>query len=389
MSGTFNRAARAGALLGALAVWSPDLHADGRWLITTIDSAGTAGKWPSIAVDGKGCPHIAYCASTVTGLVLRYASLEGGDWPIEVAATSNDVTKLSLALDASDRPQVAYKYGSVGLAIAHREGDTWTSELVDPGDYNGRQASLALDPQGQPHISYNDSSVDDLRYAYRDGESWHLETVESAGRTGLRGSIAVDAAGKAHIGFYNDSLVQVRYAHREATGWSVETVAAPAAIPAMTLDNLDRPHFIYQSVGGNNPLVYAWYDGSSWQSELVPGLYDTEWHNICVDSAGRPHIAFWDYYWDNLMYATRDPEGWRVETVDSAGRVGEYASMALDSDGIPHIAYYDSTNTALKYATVPEPAAFGLLGLGSLGLIRRRAAAAAAKAARPSRLRIK
>jgi hypothetical protein len=63
--------------------------------------------------------------------------------------------------------------------------------------------------------------------------------------------------------------------------------------------------------------------------------------NLRLDATGHPHIA---YRADHLYYA------WHLETVDSAGGVGEYPSLALDASGHPHIGYYDWTNGNLKYA---------------------------------------
>ncbi|MEW6516040.1 MAG: carboxypeptidase-like regulatory domain-containing protein [candidate division FCPU426 bacterium] len=41
---------------------------------------------------------------------------------------------------------------------------------------------------------------------------------------------------------------------------------------------------------------------------------------------------------------------WQVETVDSAGKVGWYSSLACDSQDQLHVSYFDESNGALKYA---------------------------------------
>ena len=77
-------------------------------------------------------------------------------------------------------------------------------------------------------------------------------------------------------------------------------------------------------------------------------------NSVAVDRFGRPHISYYDITNMDLKYARWTGTGWRVETVDSDGYVGTDTSIAVDSRGYARIAYrsIDSVNSYnhLKYA---------------------------------------
>ncbi|MCG2817952.1 MAG: hypothetical protein L6433_02965 [Actinomycetia bacterium] len=77
--------------------------------------------------------------------------------------------------------------------------------------------------------------------------------------------------------------------------------------------------------------------------------------SLALDSSGNPRISYLDdTNWD-LKYAYSNDGGvtWpaaNIKTVDSAGNVGSDTSLALDSSGNPRISYFDNTNGDLKFA---------------------------------------
>lgn len=81
----------------------------------------------------------------------------------------------------------------------------------------------------------------------------------------------------------------------------------------------------------------------TWSTELVhdAGAPDIgELSSIAIDAAGRPHIAYFDVFNQDLRYARKDASGvWRLEIVESAGNAGFGLSIALNAAGTPHISY--------------------------------------------------
>ena len=75
-----------------------------------------------------------------------------------------------------------------------------------------------------------------------------------------------------------------------------------------------------------------------------------QFSSLALDSAGNPHISYFDSTNCDLKFASWNGLSWVIETVDSEGNVGDCCSLALDSKGNPHISYLDSLNKVLKYA---------------------------------------
>jgi hypothetical protein len=155
-------------------------------------------------------------------------------------------------------------------------------QVVDRGPA-GRYNSQALNPQGDPRISYWGDSRQDLRFASKDAGTWTLETADSTAVIGLHTSLALDAAGELHVSYWDATHGDLKYASHAPAGWTIETV---------------------DSVG-------------------VVGEYTS----LALDATGRPHISYYDATIGDLMYASGSVSSWTLEIVDGSGDVGRYTSL--------------------------------------------------------------
>jgi parallel beta-helix repeat protein len=289
-------------------------------------------------------------ATLLAGLAFSTTPAAADDgWVIECVdcpKSFGGMTDHSLRLDAQGRPHIAY--GGDHLHYAYYDGVNWHYETVDDSPGVGSSASLVLDGDGYPHISYWDATNCDLKYACQDASGWHMQTVDSEGDVGLDTSLALDGSGYPHISYYDGSNDDLKYAYRDASGWHIETVDSKGDVgryTSLALDGDGYPHISYR---GNPDLKYAYQDASGWHIETVDSEGEVGGHtSLSLDGDGYPHISYRGN--PDLKYVYQDASGWHVETVDSEGDVGEYTSLALDGDGYPHISYWDNPNGDLKY----------------------------------------
>ena len=375
-------------VLASASVWGLD------WHVQTVDSAGNAGTYCSLALDSQDRPHISYHA----GYDLKYAAWDPGtsQWDKEIVDDGNaaggtyEVGRFtSIAIDSYDHPRIAYyadSYYDPGggfharhLKYAEWDGSSWRIETAAGGSNEGMWNSLALDRYDRPHMAF--TSGVKLGYVEKIGSSW-VRNRPTFGTPSNYASLCLDENDYPCISCgdraeYHD-LAFIRW---DGSAWHLD-VFAPGAVPgsptSLALDSEGHPHIaFYARVAPSvNGLRYAVHDGSGWSIVQVDNANMGADCSLVLDANDLPHISYYDAVQGDLRYARYVGNRWIFETVDSAGSVGTFTSLVLDSQGNPHIGYYDASGRDLRYAyaVIPEPGTLLLVGtgiLGALGFLRR------------------
>jgi hypothetical protein len=246
----------------------------------------------------------------------------------------------------------------------------WQTEFVEmPEEFkNMTDRSLRVDGEGHAHIVFGG---DQLNYTWYNGKEWNHTVVDNAPKVGQYAAVALDSDENPHISYYDETNGSLKYAYRNGTQWVIQTIDSGGDVGQYTSidihesdENGDLPRISYYDITNTN-LKNAYFTGTQWVIETIDNAGDVgRFSSLALDKDGIPHVAYYDEssaseltlkyaYWD--VKANNNAGGWVIDTVDpnfseraSIG-IGSYASIAVRDNKV-HIAYYDQGNMDLKYA---------------------------------------
>lgn len=338
------------------------------WTTTTVDSTGSVGEYTSIAVDANGYPHISYLNQD-SGHIM-YARWNGSSWLRQFIAdaTGQYVTtgRTSIALDGSGNPHISFHLADVAYYVVNFNGASWDSPTMIPFTeaawaFLGHN-SIAVDKTtGQIHTALFlwDSQLGSMLGYWTPG-MLNAQAVDGYNaQTGKNNSIALDPSGYPHISYESSdggTHKFLKYAWYNGSTWSstivdtIETTEGFASLTSIAVDDSGRPHIAYYS-HKDGAYKYAGWNGASWEIKTVDFYGSVGWENVAIalDGNANPHIAYLVGSY-KLKYARWSGSAWTIETIDASGSVGLDCSIAVASDGTVHVSYYDDTNRNLKYA---------------------------------------
>ena len=242
-----------------------------------------SGWWPSAAVDADGNLHLAHAsrdlghsADTISFRLFCDTNADGS-WAEETVDEGPRVEYASLALAPDGTPHVAFFDGVSGaLRVASRTGGAWSVQTVDDAGYVGLYADLAADAEGNLHAVYmgwgTDLTRSFVRYANNTSGAWHAETVAEGADVGAFARLAVAGDGTVHIVFQDRDIGTLRYAR--STSHDVGVAPASADLGPVEVGESAEAEVTLTNLGPTARRVASMTLTGSDAFTLVTGLTD-------------------------------------------------------------------------------------------------------------------
>ena len=230
-----------------------------------VEDVGEGAK-PALALASDGSPRIAFMVEDLGGFV-KYAERDGGAWSVTTLDEGHFYGPLDLAVGPGDTPQISwldhqdsqFRPDKGDAVYAVLCGGEWEITTIAHDGHDGWDNRIAIDAQGRPHISaidpvdFGGGGVE--YYSLQPDGSWVVEQVSSKPQTyRFATSIAIDPQGNPHISYFDGDDRQLILASRGEDGWSETAIEGGNAgiFSSLIIDNEGRFHVSYYQQTSNS-----------------------------------------------------------------------------------------------------------------------------------------
>jgi hypothetical protein len=247
-------------------------------------------------------------------------------------------------------------------------GETNFYKTIDSTDDVGQDTSIAVDGSNI-YISYFDNTNNDLKFAKSTdgGDTWDpasIKTIDSTGDVGEYTSIALNSS-NVYISYFDDTNNDLKFTKSTDNGntWepgnikTVDSIGYIGDFISMAVDGLNI-YISYHDFGNNDlKFIKSTDGGNTWDSAnkrtVDSAGFVGRYTSIAVDGS-NVYISYYDDISYDLKFARSTDGGdtWdpvNIKTVDSTGEVGLFTSICVNGSNV-YISYYDTTNNDLKFA---------------------------------------
>jgi|GEM_PF-821011 len=333
-----------------------------------FDDYTDAGQFSSLQIGADGRPHVAYtCAivnsisDPVTGTIidawyvrsLRYAAFDGAGWGIndihinETGSGYWPAWWLDLEVDDSGNEYIAYQNtsGWDSVRLATNAGGSWSHSKINNASGNlGEYVRLAVDQTGDIHVTYYDSSNEDLVLTRGASNTWEHIKVATLGDVGAYADLVIDGNGEEIISYFDGDNGNLVIATPAADGDGDGLADAQDRCPTTPLGKrIDDSGCHYeQTILTQDGDDYAYVDVTTGADGLLRMVHFRGFAENESSCDAEPTNMTDDC---NLVYRKQNSDGtWgAAELIDQGGFTGRYASIEIAPDGSEHIAFLANT----------------------------------------------
>ncbi|MFQ5554900.1 MAG: hypothetical protein ACE5GC_05970 [Acidimicrobiia bacterium] len=344
-------------------------------LTLSVDAAFTAteigrGTKPVLALAPDGTPGVAFLLEAFDGFI-AYADA-GDGWTPSTVVDGYFYGPIGLSYDPSGVPHIGYhdhqdntfrdELGDLTVAVRNDSG--WGVEAIEDEGHDGWDSTLVIAGDGVVRAAGVDPQqfgrTDGVEYFERGASGWSVTPIGSGPIAyEFNVSLAVDPAGNPALTYYDNNTQELKFAMRDGDAWSIETIDADGdtgRYSSLAFDADGNPHVSYFLLDSrtSGTVRYATNRGGTWETADVDALDDVRTGftgarritSLALDAEGSPHVVYSDE--SVVRYATLEAGSWVVSGVATAGdrALGQLVSFELDGAGTPHIALFEVTSSS-------------------------------------------